>query len=251
MWFSSIDTNVQTATNIVPNVYNSLENSFLSLAWHWSGRSLPKGNQWECWDPGLGPNVVRLPVHLPPPMPPDTPTPPATLNSPTPLLASNAPDDPLSPYTPTNPLMSPATAPDAPHTHCWPQCPYTSATPIPSKPLHCMILLSPYTPASPLGPFTPCLHPTPLHPCHPMPPDTSTGHAGPNALWVPTPLTSPWCPYSPCWPYHPTPCWPHTPLHPCPSQCPPKTLHPMISLSPIAPELPTPPAGLLIPPIPE
>ena len=26
----------------------------------------PKGNQWECWDPGQGPNVVGLPILLPP-----------------------------------------------------------------------------------------------------------------------------------------------------------------------------------------
>ena len=32
--------------NIVPNVYNSLQSSFLSL---------PKGNQWEWWDPQQGP----------------------------------------------------------------------------------------------------------------------------------------------------------------------------------------------------
>ena len=38
----------------------------MSLAWPWSGRSLPKGNQWECWDSGLGPNVGSLPVLLPP-----------------------------------------------------------------------------------------------------------------------------------------------------------------------------------------
>ena len=41
--------------NIVPNVYNSLQSSFLSLAWPWPGRSLPKGNQWEWWDPQQGP----------------------------------------------------------------------------------------------------------------------------------------------------------------------------------------------------
>ena len=49
----------------MPKVYNGLQSSFVSLAWPWSGRYLPKGNQWECWDPGLGPNVVQLPV-LPP-----------------------------------------------------------------------------------------------------------------------------------------------------------------------------------------
>ena len=41
--------------NVVPNVYNSLQSSFLSLALPWPGRSLPRGNQWEWWDPGQGP----------------------------------------------------------------------------------------------------------------------------------------------------------------------------------------------------
>ena len=46
--------------NIVPNVYNRLQSSFLSLAWPWPGRSFPKGNQWQRWYaqqgllPGLG-----------------------------------------------------------------------------------------------------------------------------------------------------------------------------------------------------
>ena len=98
------------SVNIVQNVYNSLQSSFLSLAWPWPGRSLPKGkpmgvmgpstgalawpwwcrslpngNQWKCWDPGLGPNVVRLLVHLPPQCP---------LNALMPLIA------PLCPSTP-------------------------------------------------------------------------------------------------------------------------------------------------------
>ena len=38
----------------------------MSLAWPWSGRSHPTGNQWECWDPGQGSNVVGPPVLLPP-----------------------------------------------------------------------------------------------------------------------------------------------------------------------------------------
>ena len=80
--------------NIAPNVYNSLQSSFLSLAWPWPGRSLPKGNQWECWDPGLGPNVVGLPVHLPPQCIPDTPTPPDT---PTLLTAPMLPNGPQHP----------------------------------------------------------------------------------------------------------------------------------------------------------
>ena len=97
--------------NIVPNVYITLQSSFLSLAWPWSGRPLSKGNkwerltldwdpiwtgsqstchlqcpltphtpppnpwsptlsQWEWWNPGLRPNVVRLAVYLQPAMHP-------------------------------------------------------------------------------------------------------------------------------------------------------------------------------------
>ena len=41
--------------NIVSNVYNSLQSSFWSLAWPWPGKSLPKGNQCEWWDPQQGP----------------------------------------------------------------------------------------------------------------------------------------------------------------------------------------------------
>ena len=46
----------------MPNVYKELHSSFVSLAWFWSGRSLPPGNQWDCWPPELGPNVVGSPV---------------------------------------------------------------------------------------------------------------------------------------------------------------------------------------------
>ena len=79
--------------------------------------------QWECWDPGLGPNVVRLPVHLPPLLLPDTsytPCQPLTLT--TPPLAPWHPLMPLHPWcpdttkspagpwyllTPPNPLLAP------------------------------------------------------------------------------------------------------------------------------------------------
>ena len=115
--------------NIGPNEYNSMQSSFLSPAWPWSGRLLPKGNQWECWDPGLGPNVVRLPVHLPPLMPltPLHYLPPP--DAPTSLLAPNAPNDHLSPYTPCqspDTLCQPLTSLHP----CWPpDTPYTTATP--------------------------------------------------------------------------------------------------------------------------
>ena len=105
--------------NVVPNVYNRLKTSLLPLAWPWSGRSLPKGNQWECWDPGLGPNVVGLLVHLPCQCLPDTPYTPA------------------SPLTPPNPCWPP----EPPTLPASPQC--TSDT------LHLLLApLHPYTPAS-------------------------------------------------------------------------------------------------------
>ena len=49
IWLCSADTKLQTVTKHSANVYNRLQSSFVSLAWPWSGRSLPKGNQWECW----------------------------------------------------------------------------------------------------------------------------------------------------------------------------------------------------------
>ena len=61
MWIQ----NCKWSLKVVPMVYSGLQSSFVSHAWPWSGRSLPNGSQWECWDPGLGSNVVRLPV-LPP-----------------------------------------------------------------------------------------------------------------------------------------------------------------------------------------
>ena len=83
--------------------------------------------QWECWDPWPGSNVVRLPVHLPPPMPPDTPTPPWC---------------PLHPcqwecldldWAQCGWAPSPPATPRLPDTPCWPPdtlwCPYTSAGP--------------------------------------------------------------------------------------------------------------------------
>ena len=71
---------------------------FLSLVWPWSGRSLPKGNQWDCWDPGLGPNVVGLPVHLPPQC---TSTPLTPPNSP--IQSQETPNAPYATYTPSGP----------------------------------------------------------------------------------------------------------------------------------------------------
>ena len=50
----------------MPKVYVRLQSSFVSLAWPWSSRSLPKENQWECSDPRLGSNVIGLLVLLQP-----------------------------------------------------------------------------------------------------------------------------------------------------------------------------------------
>ena len=197
--------------HIVPNVYNSPQKSFLSLAWPWPGMSLPKGNQWECWDPELGPNVVRLPVHLPPQCPY------------TPYWSPDAlypPDGPLMlPYTPDAP--APLLAPPAPtlpvSPQCTPEIPYTLCQHL--MPLH------PYQP--PISPW--CLHLcwslSPYTPCQPQ-----------CTLKAPAPLTAPWCPlpvpYTSWCPLHI--CWPLSPLHSLPApQC--------------IPETPTPPAGPLMP----
>ena len=133
----------------MPNVYNSLQSSFLSLAWPWPGRSLPKGNQWECWDPGVGPNVVRFPVHLPSPMHPYTPNGLQCPSHPyTPMLlypcwpeylhSLPAPNVPLTPPTfphDPNPFDGSLMPPDTPYTLGAPDATYTSAGPsVPTLP---------------------------------------------------------------------------------------------------------------------
>ena len=113
--------------NIVPNVYNSLQSSFLSLSWPWSGRSLPRGpvrvlGPWsgaQCgWAPSLPatPSASYTPTYplhpFCPPDAPDTPTPPMPpdapnlLLSPQPLHLMPAPD--VSPM-PLHPLLAPYT----------------------------------------------------------------------------------------------------------------------------------------------
>ena len=146
--------------NIVPNVYNSLQSSFLSLAWPWSCRSLPKGNQWECWDPGLGHIVVRLPVHLPLPIPPSGPE----------ALHLCWPQAPTLPAIPNAPLITlhPCQPPDYPIPLLAPQCPLIPPT--------LLLAPQPYTLASPNAPLTPSTSPAgpliPLHPCRPLSPYT-------------------------------------------------------------------------------
>ena len=187
--------------NVVPNVYNSLQWSFLSLTWPWSGRStpqgkavgvmgpwkgalawpwwgrsLPKGNQWECWDPGLGPNMVRLPVHLSLANAPLTPL--------HPLMLPKPPDNPSCPLHPASGsvvtlyqgqmwLTSKSTC----HPQMPPDTPYTPCQQPDS--LHC--LMPPHAPCTPcqweccdpiLGPMWSASHSTPMAPTPLMPPDT-------------------------------------------------------------------------------
>ena len=84
----------------------------------------PHPCQWECWDPGLGPNVVRLPVYLPPSMPSWHPLQPHVPN--TPYTLCQPPDAPS--FLPVG-MLGPWTGA---------QCGQASsppATPMPSTPL--------------------------------------------------------------------------------------------------------------------
>ena len=138
-----------------------------ALAWLWWGRSLPKGNQWVCWDFGLGPSAVSLPVHLPPPMHPWNPL--HTPNSHWHTLHSLwSPEFPLMPpishLAPEylHSLLAPQYTPDTPYTLMPPWCPLMAHdTPMPPR--------SPNAPLCHLYPFWPqstytsCqLHNTPL-----------------------------------------------------------------------------------------
>ena len=59
--------------NIVPNVYNSLQSSLLSLAWPWPGRSLPIGEPVGVLGPWTGAQCGWAPCPLATPIHPDTP----------------------------------------------------------------------------------------------------------------------------------------------------------------------------------
>ena len=170
--------------NIVPNVYNSLQSSFLSLTWPWPGRSLLKGNQWEWWDPGKGPLLCLGEVGH---SPRGTSGSAGTLDwakcgwAPSPPATPNAP---LTPPTPLDTLMPPM-APWHPRST---QCPLCHLYPF--------WPLSTYTPCQPpIQPDTSCTPDTPL-----MPPDTPTPPRSPNA---------PLCHLYPIWPQSTyTPCQP-------------------------------------------
>ena len=112
--------------NIVPNVYNSLQSSFLSLDWPWPGRPLPRGTSGSAetldWGPMWGaPSPLATPIHPDTATPPDAPNnplhhigAPKTPDAPIPLLAPEylesmpAPNTPLTPHNSTlHPLGAP------------------------------------------------------------------------------------------------------------------------------------------------
>ena len=141
--------------NIVPNVYIYLESSFLPLAWPLSGRSLPKGNQWECWYPGLGPNVVGLPVNLPPKYTPGTPYNPWCPQYP--LHPQGVPNAPLCHLYPFQPLST--------YTSCQlPNTPLTPLHPLMSLDAPLMAANAPDTPTPPRNLNAPLCHPYPFWP---------------------------------------------------------------------------------------
>ena len=138
--------------NIVPNVYNSLQSSFLSLSWPWPGRSLSKGNQREWWDPQQGPLPgLGMVGHSPRGTSGST----GTLDWGPVLLGSQST---CQPNTPLHPLTAPYT-PRRPH---FPLC-----------------YLYPFWPWVTTLPFSPSIHPwhplhlwcplmAPKHPLHPL-----------------------------------------------------------------------------------
>ena len=173
--------------NVVPNLYNSLQSSFLSLAWPWWGRSLPKGNHWECSDPDWGQMWLGSQSTFHPQCTPDAPYTPCWLPTPS-----------WCPYTP-------ASLP----THLavlW--CPLSPLTPLPvpnnpTSPAGLWCPLSPYSPCQPPMSLHPCQPPNALHPC--QPPMPLHPLLACDALWAPlhlaSPLMLPWCPYTPAVPY--------------------------------------------------
>ena len=198
--------------NIVPNVYNSLQSSFLSLAWPWPGRSLPEGNQWEWWDPqqgalpGLG-EVGHSPVGVgvgvlghwtgaqcgwafsPPATSNTLPIPPNAADTPTPLCfpwCHLYPCLPLSTYTPCQPPM-----------HPWHPL-HTLIAPMPPDTLHPRAPMPPDATYTPAGPWAPTLPASPLMPLHPleapMPPIPLLALEHLHILPAPN---TPWHPYTP------------------------------------------------------
>ena len=152
-----------------------------ALVWPWWGRSLPKGNQWDCWDPGLEPQCGWAL------------SPPAISNVP---CTPQWPQCPHIPYTPYVPLMPPIPllAPEYLHSLPAPNAPLTPSIPLTAPILADSPKCSPDTPTPPRSP--------------PMPHNTTYNPAGP---WAPALPASPQCtpdsPYTPWWtswcPLHP------------------------------------------------
>ena len=173
------------------NVYNSLQSSFLSLAWLWPGRSLPKGNSGSAGTLDWGPMWLgsQSTCHLqctPTPQWPITPSHPYIPYAPILLLAwvPTLPASPNAPLTPHTPLG----APDATYTPAgaWvlhsllaPQCTPDGPNPPDSS---LMPPDTPYTPRSPWCSYTPADPWSTYTPCQP-----------PNAPLIPVmdPLMSP------------------------------------------------------------
>ena len=195
MWWGGIDTNVQLSWNIVPNVYNSLQSSFLSLAWPWPGRSLPNGNQWEWWDPGKGPLPGLGEVGH---SPRGTSGSAGTLDWGPMWCGSQStchPNAPLTPYTPWQPLTAPYT-PRRP-----PMPPYATYPLLASEYLHSASpqihpwhhLMAPNTPRRPQCPFMPPIPLLAYEFLHSLQPLIHLWHP----LMAPTPPRRPQCPLMP------------------------------------------------------
>ena len=228
--------------NVAPNVYNSMQSSLLSLAWPWPGRSLPKGNQSEWWDPCQGPlpGLCELGHSTR-----GTSGSAGTLDWGPMWSGSQStchPNAPDTPYTPAKPMTYPT-----PYWPPTPQCP----TPLtvwvlgPWTGAQCSQAPSPATTQCPLTPLHSLLAPwCPYTPATPQcPPDALTSPLTPDN---PTPLLAAKCPLMPLYPcqweccdpglgpnvvgcqstYHPqippetpyTPCTPDA-LHPCQWEC--------------------------------
>ena len=212
--------------NIVPNVYNSLQNSFLSLTWPWPGRLLPNGSaEILDWGPmwsgsqsichlqctPYNPNGPQYPLTPPTPLLLLYPYWPEYLHS---LLAPQCtpdtlctpwqppihPDGPWHPYTPKRPLILPIPmlAPEYLHSLPAPNAPLTPLQPLRAHWFHlypCWYL-SAYIPCQPL-----------MHSWHPLTPPMASNF--PDVLTSLHPLGVPWFHLYPCWPLISyTPCQP-------------------------------------------
>ena len=132
----------ENSQNIVQNVYNSLQSSFLSLAWPWPGRSLSQGTSGSAGTLDWGPIWLGFQSTCHPHTP---------LISPTPLMPQHphplgTPNAPWCPYTPSSPQVP--TVPASPQ--------YT-LTPLPPDTPWCP-QNGPYIPRCPL----PLMSPIPL-----------------------------------------------------------------------------------------